>query len=294
MVKAVAEGAAALTISDTLKVESNVLVTPQTTINISNIATLAVIPIVKPPTPIWPVIVGIIVTAYVVSSALPASDPYSRSDGPGALRAVIAVLALLAIVVVVARKFKLQAELDWRLLIGASDGSRTYFTSSNKAHLDRVRDLLTEKINKNDTAATYNINVATGDIQVVHTGAHVGAMVAGSGNQVATGNGRVGTTDVVNSPGAMVGDGNTATGNSYHVDYSRHLPVVSDWGRHFAQQGHQDLARRLAELEGLMKSGTPTPQSKGRVRDLARELTSLLGGAADIAQFFGAIVRLAT
>lgn len=173
-----------------------------------------------------------------------------------------------------------------------------HFRAPTKQTIDAARRIISDKINDGDNASVYDINFEDGSIQKISAGKieSMGTVANGSGNQVSTGNGRVGTMDTMEAhdlPGALLGSGLFAAGITYRVDYSKQLPLVADWVRNFEQGGHTDIARRLAELEQLMKEGTPNAQTKGRVRDLTRELTSLLGGAADIAEFFGSIARLA-
>jgi len=55
----------------------------------------------------------------------------------------------------------------------------------------------------------------------------------------------------------------------------------------------QDLARRLAELEFLMRSGTPTQDGKDRLRSIVGDVTSALQAYPAMVQFFQHISRLA-
>ncbi len=288
--KGIEEGNATQTIAESLKVEERVLVTPHTSISIPNIATLSVVPIIQKRPAVWAPI-AIVSTAAVLaySYARTSATRYQEGTdfGPYVLLAAAVVIGALLI------RFFADPGREWRLLIGTSDGGLNYFTAPERATLEKVRDLLTEKINNRDEAATYNINFQSGDIQIIQAGASVGAAVNGSGNQVATGNGRVGTTEITHSQGVQIGRGNQANGAVYRVDYSASLPTVELWAEHFRKSQHQEIADRLTELERLMRSGTPTPQSKGRVRELTTQLTQLLSSASDAVNLFGAVARAA-
>jgi hypothetical protein len=64
--------------------------------------------------------------------------------------------------------------------------------------------------------------------------------------------------------------------------------------RFYAQrQDTQDIAERLAELEHLMRAGTPTPGSRSRLSQLLGELSSVLGAYPGVVQIFQQIAKLA-
>jgi hypothetical protein len=288
--KAIVEGNATQTIAESLKVEERVLVTPHTSISIPNIATLSVVPIVrKRPAILLPIFFTIVIAIFIISQIGAPLYGYQSGTDP---RTIVAALALLIVVGLIVYYFA-SPGVQWRLLIGTSDGGLNYFTAPERATLEKVRDLLTEKINNRDEAAVYNINFQSGDIQIVQAGATVGTLVNGSGNQVATGNGRVGTTEVVQSQGVQIGRGNISNGASYRIDYSSNLPTVELWAEHFRNSDHREIADRLTELERLMRSGTPTPQAKSRVRELTDQLSQLLSGASDAVNLFTAVARAA-
>lgn len=287
--KAIVEGNATQTIAESLKVEARVLITPHTSISIPNIATLSVIPIVqKKPSVTLPIALVVIIASYIYFQV---GSPYGyqQSTDP---RTVVMLIASLIIAGLLTYYFRHPGE-QWRLLIGTSDGGLNYFTAPKRATLEQVRDLLTEKINNRDEAAVYNINFESGDIQIVQPGASVGTLVSGTGNQVASGNGRVGTTEVIQSQGVQIGRGHQANGAVYKVDYSANLPTIELWAEHFRNTEHREIADKLAELERLMRSGTPSDQSKGRVRELTSQLSQLLSSASDAVNLFAAVARAA-
>jgi hypothetical protein len=98
----------------------------------------------------------------------------------------------------------------------------------------------------------------------------------------------------IKSPGAQLGNGHYASGNSYHVDYAQLLPQIVEMQRFYAQrQDTQDIAERLGELERLMRSGTPTANSRSRLSQLLGDLSSILGAYPGVVQVFQQVARLA-
>ncbi|MGD9783955.1 MAG: DUF6232 family protein [Hyphomicrobiaceae bacterium] len=198
----------------------------------------------------------------------------------------------------------------YRLEIATSDGSRTVFDSKNLPLLLEVKTFITDKINSDDlkTAKTFIIDqskhehridkyVAGDDNSVTAE-----AVVQGSGNVVATGQGtRAGTTETTyhaqHSPGAQLGTGNVATGNTQTVttiDYGAHLRTIEDWRQFYGQSAEtRGIEQRLAELEKLMRSGTPSPDSRSRLRQIASDLSEILQSYPAMVQVFRDILRLA-
>jgi hypothetical protein len=187
------------------------------------------------------------------------------------------------------------------LFISSSDGHTSLFTGQRQT-LEEVRRLLSDKINADDETAVYRVNFEKGAIQAVSVdhADSIGAIVAGSGNHVLAGtaNARIGTADTfmqaIKSPGAQLGNGHYASGNSYHVDYAQLLPQIVEMQRFYAQrQDTQDIAERLGELERLMRSGTPTANSRSRLSQLLGDLSSILGAYPGVVQVFQQVARLA-
>jgi hypothetical protein len=162
-----------------------------------------------------------------------------------------------------------------------------------------VRRLLTDKINADDESAVYRVNFENGAIQaagVGHTDS-IGALVAGSGNQAigGPGNARLGATDAhaqpFRAPGAQLGNGHFAGDN---VDYSQVLPHIVDMQRFYAQrQDTLDIAERLAELEHLLRSGTPSAVSRSRLNQLLGDLSGILGAYPGVVQVLQQVARMA-
>ena len=164
-----------------------------------------------------------------------------------------------------------------------------------------MRRLLSDKINADDESAIYRINFEKGAIQTVSVGhgASVGAIVSGARNHVMAGAGsaRIGTADTfmqATSSPAQLGNGHYANGNTYHADYSQVLPNIVEMQRFYAgRPDTQDIADRLGELEHLMRSGTPTPNSRSRLSLLLGDLSSILGAYPGVVQFFQQAARIA-
>ena len=149
----------------------------------------------------------------------------------------------------------------------------------------------------------------TGTIESLNVAAiaklETAAVINGSNNQVVANSpeARIGTKDTIftanHSPGAQLGRGNVANGNANtvqktHIDYATVLPQIEQMQRFYAQNPHaRPVEERLAELELLMRSGTPTTEGRSRVRDLAVDLSTLLQGYPAMVQFFQSIVHLA-
>ena len=193
------------------------------------------------------------------------------------------------------------------LQIGASDGSRTIFYSTNKSFLLEVKNFLLLKINDRNVTSTNHFHFGDnieGD-KVVGTKASTTntTMVNGSGNQVIAGGasgariaGSASAHFLNDSPGAQIGTGNMSSGNNYQItriDYSNVLPQIEQRRQFYAQQPQSNhLEQRLTELEALMRSGSPSPQGKSRVRELASDLGSILHAYPTMVQLFYHIRQL--
>ena len=189
------------------------------------------------------------------------------------------------------------------LAIGTGDGARTLFASTDEALLAEVKSFLTDKINTGDLrAATFVFDQSKQEISIgkMVTGddrsVTADSIVTGSHNQVAThsAGAQFGNSETrysaVNSPTAQVGPGNKIS----RVDYSSVLPNVEEWRRQAAQSpGWEHVAERLGELENLLKSGTPNPEGKGKVRSLVADLSGILQAYPAAVQLFQSIARLA-
>lgn len=273
-----------------LTIERRVLMTPRSTISIPNIATISSGTITVPSKLVWVLALALLVGGI-------GAFAYA-STRPGFTEAAVGT-AMVVAALVLARFFS-RTEKPC-LFISSSDGRTSLFTGQHKT-LEEVRRLLSDKINADDENAVYRINFEKGVVQAVNVapGASVGAIVAGSGNHVMAGAGsaRLGTADTflqaTSSPGAQLGNGHYASGNSFHADYSQVLPNIAEMQRFYAgRPDTQDIAERLSELEHLMRSGTPTPASRSRLSQLLGDLSSILSAYPGVVQIFQQAARIA-
>lgn len=182
--------------------------------------------------------------------------------------------ALGAVVLIVAAR-RLRDSMF--LQIGTSDGNRTVFHSQDRDQLLQVKTFLLHKINERDIAATYQFHFGD-DIADGRT--VDGPSMDGAGNQPIAG--------VRNARP----HGNA--GHVAHVDYGAVLPQVGQMREFYARQPNmQHLESRLAELEMLMRSGTPSMQGRGRIRELSTDLSNILHAYPSMVQFFHHVAQLA-
>jgi hypothetical protein len=271
-----------------LNIRERVLDTGERTITVANISTVSLAKLDKKRARI---VLWILAAASVIGGAV-------YFSGGDVVTGVVS-LALAALFAWLAYR----AKDIITLAIGTNDGARTLFSSTDGTYLAEIKQFLTDKINTGDLrAGTFIIDQSKQDISIgkVVTGSdhsvNAGSIVAGSHNQVATHSpgshfGNAGTSySAVNSPKAQVGTGNVAT----RIDYSSVLPSVEEWRRQAAQSpGWEHVAERLGELEALMRSGTPNPESRGKVRSLVTDLSGILQAYPAAVQLFQSIARLA-
>jgi hypothetical protein len=194
----------------------------------------------------------------------------------------LAAIAIFAVAFFIPRKLT-KARTLRKLFIHTNDGGEYMFFAFDQDVIDRVRAIITDKMNGLDEATVYNINLEKGIIQNMQVGniGSVGAIVTGDGNQVsaAAGNARVNTTET--------------TTNISVIDYSAALPVVAEWKEYLRKQNHVDVAERFDELERLLKAGTPTPEAKYKLRDLLQDLGNVFSSSTNAIQLFDMIRKLA-
>jgi hypothetical protein len=232
--------------------------------------------------------------------------------------AVATVLALIAMRTpdVTAR----EAQTTYHLNVTASIGGSMQFSARRKETVDAVRRIISDKINDQGGPAVYSIDFEKGTILNVGLGrVEPTGDIMGTGGAGGTGAkpappvdlGRTSPAEVPRSlpsepprplateaPSrsltARLGNGLAGGNNPYAVDYSKVLPIVSDWNRYYENQPDSgEITRRLTELETLMRAGTPTIEQRSRLADLARDLPPLIGGADEVGAFFRAISKLA-
>lgn len=266
-----------------LEVRERVITTAGLTIIIDNIATVAS---VENKSGAW---IALLIFTLLAAVAGIAAPP------------VLVIAALLAI----ATFFLWRKRNAFSLVISTNDGSKTHFSGADPKVIDEVRDFITRKIDQKDTKLTLVANFEKGIIENLHVGQlNAGAVVSGNNNQVAANSpgARVGSPDThnhaTNSPGAQVGTGNVSRGSTTTatiqvVDYSSVLPEIERWRQSAAgSQGWEHVAERLATLENLLASGTPTRDQKSNARTLATDLSQILQGYPAAVQLFQTVVRM--
>ena len=275
-----------------LTIERRVLLMKNETISIPSIASIVVrewTETRKPPVIL--VLLGAGFVGWLVALAL-GHRTYGGGIEPNSTAWFLVSLIAFGIIYVLAT-----SSTDFRrLVIFTNDGRATYFNAPDVAVLEKVRRVLSDKINAHDEATIYNINLEKGTIENISVGRvdAIGALVTGDSNQVAVGQGRIGTTEVAHSTGVQVGQGNVWQGDAMSkVDYARFIPTVNEWTSYYAGLGHHDLAAELEKLEQLMRAGTPSPAEKKTLRDLVTDLGKIIGGTGEVAHFFSMIARAA-
>jgi hypothetical protein len=256
-----------------LTIEKRVLITPKSTISIPNIAAIASGTIKIPSRPMWA-----LVLALLVGGAGVLAYGTKRTDFTQSAAGVAMAIAGL----VLARYFA-HTEKPC-LFISSSDGHTAQFTGQAKT-LEETRRLLSEKINADDESAVYRVHFDKGLIHTVHArqGASILAAMQGPATHIAAG-----------PPGLQLGNGHYPAGSGYHADYAQVLPNIVEMQRFYAQRPDtHDIADRLSELEHLMRSGTPTPASRGRLSQLLGDLSTILGAYPGVVQVFQQAARIA-
>ena len=267
-----------------LTIERRVLITPKSTINIASIAVISSGTASVPNKAVWN-----LALVLLIGGALALAVGIGQSAYPAIVLGGIGVLCG-----VILARFFAKAEKPC-LSITSTDGHKHQFIGQRRT-LEEVRRILSDKINALDESTVYRVSFEKGIIQsmnVPHAEA-VGAMLGGAASSEVmprapdTRGGALETYTPAVAPAAP------APGRPPHVDYSQVLSQIVDMQRFYAQrQDTQDIAERLNELEYLMRSGTPTPVTRGRLNHLLGELSSILGAYPDVVQIFHRAARLA-
>lgn len=293
----------------TLAIDRRVLITSARTICLSNVAAISIgtFPVQTSPAGL----IGAIVCALAAGGAWYALGTFF---GGVAIAAAFVVLVLAAIGLLA--KWFLTPRVTARfLIITSNDGTRSLFAAHAPELLEKVRRILTDKINGQDDDATFTINFDKGTIdppppgdavkaeQPAHGAGHPAAPASGRGDSHDQSHGQPHPThrdsgyEAHASPtGALAAGGHgTSAGpsQSTHVDYSSVLGQIEQMQRFYAQQPQaRHVEERLSELELLMRSGTPTAEGRARVRQLAADLGTILQSYPAMVQFFQGIIHL--
>jgi hypothetical protein len=305
--KRITESAAATRTFGSLKVERRVLVMPTRTIPIANIASITVGTHVTPKPRLLYWLAAALFAVMVFGSMRP-----DFSWGPFAPTGATVILAIIMLVFAVLALWP--DDKTYYLLLSSNDGTLSRFKSPDRALLEDVRNLLTDKINRADESMVFIINFEKGEIDNLAIGtAPSGHPLNGAGH----GTGFTGRTAQSERPGAVsslrpratgapemshvshvsahqprsqMGGTSAPTGGSSadtFVDYSSVLPAIVEMHRFYARQpGTQHLEQKLSELELLMRAGTPTPAQKTRVRELAGDMSQILAPYPQAVELF--------
>ena len=273
-----------------LTIERRVLITPKSTINIASIAVISSGTASVPNKAVWN-----LALVLLIGGALALAVGIGQSAYPAIVLGGIGVLCG-----VILARFFAKAEKPC-LSITSTDGHKHQFIGQRRT-LEEVRRILSDKINALDESTVYRVSFEKGIIQSMNVphAETVGAMLGGAASgevMPRVPDARSGALEA-HAPAAtpiptLLGHSDHA-GRPPHVDYSQVLSQIVDMQRFYAQrQDTQDIAERLNELEYLMRSGTPTPATRGRLNHLLGELSSILGAYPDVVQIFHRAARLA-
>jgi hypothetical protein len=308
----ITESAAATKTFTALRIERRVLTTPSRTIPISNISMIGVgthVP-AKPTLLYW----GLAALFLVMTFGSMRPD---LSFGPLSPTGATVVLGFLTLLFG-ALALKPEDKAHY-LLISTNDGVLSRFTAPDRAILDEVRSILTEKINRGDESMTFSINfekehidnlaIGMGSLppqQHALNGAGHASPPANSGaadrngSQTGIPRTRPPASDAQYASqrpsrpqAALVPPQNGAAHADTFVDYSPVLSAVVEMHRFYARQPNtQHLEQRLSELELLMRAGTPTVTQKARLRELSTDMSQILQAYPQAVELFDHIGSL--
>jgi hypothetical protein len=282
-----------------LMIDRRVLITPVSTICIANIAVVATGSVNIPRRAIWAA--GAAMLAIGPAGVM--GGYYLKNILVMALACVLAVAGLLVI--------RVFASTAAHCLSISTTGGEVAMFVGDKGDLEKVRRLLTNKINARDESATYSVNFEKRVIQPLSAPAHAGRpelgdqplplsahpfvpRLGGAGRTDPQNGFLHGMTPAVNAPTPPLAGDHFNGSAVAHVDFSQVLPQIVDMQRFYAQRPDtQEIAERLNELEYLMRSGTPTAAGRNRLGQLVNELSAILGAYPGVVQIFQQAARLA-
>jgi hypothetical protein len=305
----ITESAAATKTFGALRIDRRVLSTPARTIAIANVATVSVGTHVTPRPKLLYGLLALLFAVLALGSMRP-----DFSWGPPVPTGATVVIGF--IVLLFAGLALRPDDKTHYLLISSNDGVLSRFTAPDRAILDEVRSILTDKINRADEAMTFNVNFERGQIENLAApgaGSPPAQQLNGTGNAAAFANGTATGDRAISQPQgprprpglagdavhggarqprpqpmlASASNGAAKPSPDTFVDYSTVLPAVVEMHRFYARQpGTQHLEQRLSELELLMRAGTPTPSQKTRLRELAGDMSQILGAYPQAVELF--------
>ena len=182
----ITESAAATRTFGALRIERRVLTTPARTIAIANISTVSVGTHATPKPKILYWLLALLFAAMAWGSMRPdfSWGPLSPTGFTFVLGIIMLVFAGLAL---------RPDDKSHYLLISSNDGVLSRFTAPDRAFLDEVRNILTDKINRGDEQMTFSVNFEKVQIENLAAGTEAGGSPAqyanGSGHSANFGNG---------------------------------------------------------------------------------------------------------
>jgi hypothetical protein len=297
LMRPTAEGSPVLTLSEDLTITSTMLLTSAATMPWDHIATVGVVPIAVQRPAALPWMILVMAATYFLYSILPIPPPFPDTYQPDYRTYLLATSgAVLALIGALAWWPRKRA---WRLVIGCSDGSTHHFIAPEKEILEKARRLITKALADRSAAVPCSFDFRTGELEFFK-GGEAQAIAAALGEtsdavrRGADGEAKPQPHSQAHPQPHGIRNGQDLHAEAESIDYAQMLPTVGQWGRYFAEQGRSDITNQLTELEELMKSGTPTYLGRKRVVHITRNLVLMLGGGAEIQQFFGSISRLAS
>lgn len=177
------------------------------------------------------------------------------------------------------------------LALSTSDGNRWTVASNNVAELNDMRAFLTEKINRQDCRAIRVFQLGglgrdgnavgpsealraiaeSADTTSLHPSSHISAVLPNVSLAAPIPEHEGGSTNYDSVLGQIT---------NLHRFYEQHPQALH-------------IRERLAEMELLMRSGTPSQAQRTRVRELALDLTNIMSAYPHMTQLFSHVTALA-
>lgn len=215
-------------------------------------------------------------------SALAGLANYALSAVMPALPVLIAALAATAICVLLSVRSKQR----YVLAITTNDGSRCTVASDSMAEINDMRAFLAEKINRQDCGATRVFQLNSAERRDDAPAALTTAVARADATAAAT--------DVITPLAELSPQAPPAAAGGGSTDYASVLGQITDLHRFYEKHPQaMHIRERLAEMELLMRSGTPSPTQRTRVRELALDLTNIMSAYPHMTQLFAQVTSLA-
>lgn len=218
------------------------------------------------------------------AAALAGLANYALSAVMPALPLLIAALAVTAICVLLSVRGKHR----YVLAITTNDGSRCTVAADSMAEINEVRAFLAEKINRQDCGAIRVFQLSGPERRDNPPVALPAAVTQAIATEPAP------MPDIIMalSPEPQPQAAEAAYGGS--TDYASVLGQITDLHRFYEKHPQATHIReRLAEMELLMRSGTPSPTQRTRVRELALDLANIMSAYPHMTQLFNQVTSLA-